>query len=59
MERTEYAAHRTLELSALCTDCAALDAIRHLMSGTDWNAATLDAIAHIVRRTGRTIKDLA
>lgn len=59
MERTEYAAHRTLELSAICTDCAALDAIGHLMSGTRWTVATLDTIARIVRKTGRTIKDLA
>lgn len=38
-------------------DKAALDAIQATMSGEDWSPDTLDAIADIVRLSGRTIDD--
>lgn len=38
-------------------DSKALDAIAELMSGTEWDADTLDAIASVVTLTGREIKD--
>jgi hypothetical protein len=37
---------------------AALDLIANLMSCNDWSPDTLDAIAEIVRSTGREIKDV-
>jgi hypothetical protein len=42
-----------------CLDSNALDAIAALMSGTEWEASTLDDIAEIVRSTGRVIDDVA
>lgn len=38
-------------------DDDALDSITRILSGNEWNAGTIDAIAEIVRRTGRTIAD--
>jgi hypothetical protein len=37
---------------------AALDLIANIMSASEWNADTLDAIAEIVRSTGRAVDDL-
>ncbi len=37
---------------------SALDLIANLMSCKDWSPDTLDAIAEIVRSTGREIKDV-
>ena len=37
---------------------AALDLIANTMSASEWNADTLDAIAEIVRSTGRAVDDL-
>ena len=39
------------------TDPDALDAITNLMSAQDWSPDTLNAVADIVRATGRTIAD--
>lgn len=39
------------------TDSEALEIIASLMSETDWDADTLDAIADAIRATGRTIND--
>ena len=33
----------------------ALDAIAEIMSGNEWDADTMDAVARIVRETGRTV----
>jgi len=38
-------------------DKRALDLIRSIMSGKEWNADTTSDIAGVVRRTGRTIRD--
>lgn len=38
-------------------DTTALNAITNALSGTEWSADTLDAIADVVRATGRTIAD--
>lgn len=40
------------------TDAKAMDAIVAVLTGTEWNADTFDAIAAIVRHTGRSISDL-
>lgn len=37
------------------TDTEALDRLAELMSGAEWSADTLDAIADVVRATGRSI----
>lgn len=39
------------------SDKAAMDGITEVMSGEEWNADSLDAIADIVGRTGREISD--
>ncbi len=39
------------------TDANALDAITEAMSGTEWNADTLDLVANLVRCTGRIITE--
>jgi len=39
------------------SDESAMDEITKLMSATDWSPDTLDAIASIVRETGREISD--
>lgn len=36
-------------------DKRAMDLIQTLMSGTEWDADTLDAIAEVVRDTGREV----
>lgn len=45
-----------------CVPCAplgdALDKITELLDGMSWNADTVDAIADIVRSTGRTVRDV-
>jgi hypothetical protein len=41
------------------TDVEAMDAIAELMSGAEWNPDLLDAIADIVRSTGRDLEDIA
>lgn len=38
-------------------DTDALDTIAELMSGVEWDPDTLEAIADIVRSTGRVILD--
>jgi hypothetical protein len=40
------------------TDRQVLDAIVTLLSGREWDADTLDAIADILRRAGFTIADV-
>lgn len=40
------------------SDESGLNAIRNVMSGTEWSADTLDSIAAVVRMTGRSISDL-
>lgn len=42
----------------MATDAQALDAITAALSGKEWSPDTLDAVATIVRETGRTIEDL-
>ena len=37
---------------------AALDAIASLLDGMEWDADTLDAVAAIVRATGRRVRDV-
>lgn len=39
-------------------DRATLDRIADLMSAREWNADTADAIAELIRASGRTIEDL-
>lgn len=39
------------------TDTEALNAIHDLMSGREWDANTLDAIAELVQSTGRHLAD--
>ena len=39
-------------------DDQALDAIRNLMSGNEWDSDCIDAVADMIRATGRTIADL-
>jgi hypothetical protein len=45
-------------MRAYLTDDEALYQIKNLMSGKEWSPDMLDAIAEIVRATGREIKDL-
>ena len=37
------------------TDTTALDAIAAIMSGTEWSADTLDAIAEVLKEAGRPL----
>lgn len=39
-------------------DAAALSAIAGLLSASEWSADTLDAVADLVRATGREIRDV-
>ena len=41
----------------MATDTEAIDAIAAIMSGQEWSADTLDAIADWVRASGRDIAD--
>jgi hypothetical protein len=41
------------------TDGGALDLIAELLSGQEWDAATLDDVAELVRATGRTVADVS
>ncbi len=44
----------------LTSDKVALDVIARLLDGTEWNGAdTLDAIAELLRDTGRKVRDPA
>lgn len=38
-------------------DTTALDAIAAIMSGTEWSADTLDAIAEVLKEAGRPIAE--
>ena len=38
-------------------DRRAMDAIHEVMDGVEWDADTLDAIAKIVERSGRAIRE--
>lgn len=50
---------RTIVKAARSFDHAALDAIAELLDGKEWNGADdLDAIAALVRHTGREVRDL-
>ncbi len=40
------------------TDAATLNQIAAALSGTEWSSETLDAIAELVRASGRTIADV-
>jgi hypothetical protein len=48
---------RSHTVTPATTDSDALDALALLLSGEEWNADTLDAIADTLRGTGRTIAD--
>ncbi len=39
-------------------DARALDAIARELDGVEWDADTLDAIAAIIRATGRQVRDI-
>lgn len=39
------------------TDTDFMDEITKIMSDEDWNPSTLDYIAEVVKRSGRTIED--
>ena len=39
------------------TDTKALDCIRDVLSGTEWEAATLESVAEYVRMSGREVND--
>lgn len=39
-------------------DCETLDAIADFLSGREWDADTLVAIADAVRETGREVRDV-
>jgi hypothetical protein len=53
--RPEDSAHVA---AAHMTDRAALDVIAHTLDGREWEADTLDAIADLVRATGRLVRDV-
>lgn len=38
-------------------DLQALEDIRLLLSGTEWGSETLEAVAEVIRETGREIKE--
>ena len=40
-------------------DTQALDAVAELLSAADWSSDHLNAVADMIRATGRTIEDLA
>lgn len=40
------------------TDTEALNAIAEILSGTEWDAATVEAVAEVVRLTGRAVNDV-
>lgn len=40
------------------TDKSALDQIRHLLDGSEWDAGTIADVAELVRETGRRIEDV-
>lgn len=42
---------------AIHSPVLALDAIARILSGQEWSADTLDAVADVVRLSGRTIDD--
>ncbi len=46
------------ELRAKLTDAGALNEIAVLLSGNEWSADTLCAIADVVAATGRVIEDI-
>lgn len=56
--RTDAQIHATLALGAANGDSAALDRVAALMSGNEWDADTTDAVAAVVRSTGRHIGDV-
>ncbi|MES2347067.1 MAG: hypothetical protein V4641_05790 [Pseudomonadota bacterium] len=39
-------------------DILAMDAITHVLSGNNWDDATLDEVVQLIRATGRTIEDV-
>ena len=41
------------------TDAQALDEIADLLSGNEWDADTIEAIAQLVRQTGRPVEDVS
>ena len=41
------------------SNAQALDAIAELLDGKEWSPDTTDAIADIVRRSGREVRDVA
>ena len=46
-------------LNSMAQDGLALNTIQSILSGSEWNAETIERIAEIVRSTGRVVDDLA
>lgn len=46
-----------LDLERLAADSAAMDIIARTLSGSEWTSEMFDAIADLIRSTGRTIAD--
>lgn len=55
--RWEYAELMLAQGAKAATDAEALDDIAELLSGQEWGPDELDAIAGVVRKTGRKIKE--
>lgn len=54
----EDVSERTVATVRSVTDRDALDAIRDLLSDSEWSADTAPAVAELVAATGRAIRDL-